>query len=42
MQYFSYILAYLTLKYERNWIFHPFYEIYNLSDFLQTGALKTF
>ena len=30
---FSYTLAYVTRKYERNRIFHPCHEIFSLSDF---------
>ena len=37
---FSYTLTYLTLKYERNRIFHPCRGILILSDFYRQALLK--
>ena len=37
---FSYTLAYVTLKYERNRIVHPCREILNLSDFYRQALLR--
>ena len=37
---FSYTLTYLTLKYERNRIFHPCRGILNLSDFYRQALLS--
>ena len=39
---FSYTLAYLTLIYERNRIFHPCREILNLSNFYRQAFLNIF
>ena len=39
---FSYTLAYVTLKYERNRIFHPCREILNLSEFYGQALLTVF
>ena len=38
---FSYTLTYLTLKYERNRIFHPCRGILILSDFYRQALLNT-